>query len=69
MDENKVKGLLSNTKSGSVGIKNINERLKHYFGTQLVIQSAPGQGTTVSYKITVEASHEPSGNRMYRSDV
>ncbi|EST11831.1 hybrid sensor histidine kinase/response regulator [Sporolactobacillus laevolacticus] len=69
MDENKVKNLLSNTKSGSVGIKNINERLKHYFGTQLVIQSATGQGTIVSYTITVEASHEPSGSRMYRSDV
>ncbi|SFG85267.1 ATP-binding protein [Sporolactobacillus nakayamae] len=56
MTEDQVKTIQSKNHGQSVGLKNINERLKHYFGTQLTIRSALGKGTSVSYKITVTTS-------------
>jgi signal transduction histidine kinase len=56
MTEDQVKRIQSKNHGKSVGLKNINERLKHYFGTQLTIRSTLGKGTSVSYKITVDTS-------------
>lgn len=62
MTEDQVKRVQSKNNDRSVGLKNINERLKHYFGTQLTIKSVLGKGTSVSYKITVTASPQELGN-------
>ena len=36
-----------------IGLKNVNERLKLYHGEGLFIKSAPGEGTTVSFRIPI----------------
>ncbi|MCO7175118.1 ATP-binding protein [Sporolactobacillus kofuensis] len=56
MDEKQIKQLLLKERSGGVGLKNINERLKHYYGTELMIQSTVRLGTTVSYRLSVDES-------------
>lgn len=62
MNEDEIKSILSQNHGRSVGLKNINERLKHYFGSKLMIQSAVGHGTNVSYTISVNQSSEESSN-------
>ncbi|MCO7125477.1 ATP-binding protein [Sporolactobacillus shoreicorticis] len=62
MNEEEIKNILSRNHGRSVGLKNINERLRHYFGSQLMIQSDVGRGTSVSYKIKVDQSSEDSND-------
>ncbi|MET1248533.1 ATP-binding protein [Sporolactobacillus sp. STCC-11] len=68
MDNEQIKKLQANETSSSVGLKNINDRLKHYYGTQLIIRSTVGKGTIVSYTLTSpswkqqESEQERNGN-------
>lgn len=55
MNEEKVKSLLSNTESKSVGLRNINKRLKKIYGTSLDIYSQKDVGTKISFCIPSEA--------------
>lgn len=50
MDAEKVKDLLYNSKSRGYGVKNVNERIKLYFGegNGLYYESTPGKGTKVT---------------------
>ncbi|MFP9167066.1 ATP-binding protein, partial [Enterococcus faecalis] len=43
--------LLSTDFDRSVGLKNINQRLKHFCGSELMISSTPDAGTSVSMLI------------------
>lgn len=47
----KRKDLLSADFDRSVGLKNINQRLKHFCGSELKISSTPDAGTSVSMLI------------------
>lgn len=51
MTEEQIKEALTSEHTQSVGLKNINQRLKHYYGTELQIESAPGKGTAASMHI------------------
>lgn len=51
MTEDQIRDVLTPNHPQSVGLKNINQRLKHYYGTELQIKSVPGEGTTVSMRI------------------
>lgn len=59
MDSNTIKTVLEGTDASSklffkkVGISNVNQRIRHAFGTEygLVIESTPGKGTEVEIKI------------------
>jgi two-component system, LytTR family, sensor kinase len=50
-----------------VGIKNIDLRLRKYYGTGLEISSSPGEGTTVKFRITRKPAGRFSGRRMNKS--
>ncbi|MFT8317736.1 MAG: ATP-binding protein [Sporolactobacillus sp.] len=54
MSPEQVQTLLTSNGSRSVGLKNINRRLKHFYGTELQIQSTPGQGTIVSISLPLQ---------------
>jgi signal transduction histidine kinase len=58
MDNEQIKKIQANETSSGVGLKNINERLKHYYGTQLIIRSTLGEGTTVSYTLPSPSSKQ-----------
>ncbi|MCM3270847.1 cache domain-containing sensor histidine kinase [Paenibacillus elgii] len=49
-----------NKKEGGIGIENVDERIKLYFGRSygLTIQSAVGSGTRVTFKLPLPAAHE-----------
>lgn len=51
MDEKEIRNVLLNGNGHSVGLKNINSRLKHFYGTELQISSSPGNGATVTVHI------------------
>lgn len=51
MSEAQIARLISGKTGESVGLKNINSRLKHFYGSQLTIDSKPGKGTTFSMQI------------------
>lgn len=53
MSEAQVAGLILGS-SGSVGLKNINSRLKHFYGSRLTVDSKQGKGTTISMQIPVK---------------
>ncbi|QHZ48487.1 response regulator [Bacillus sp. NSP9.1] len=53
MSPEKLNGLFDSNSSQSVGLKNINQRLKHFCGSELEIQSAPDAGTVVSMTIHI----------------
>lgn len=55
MSADQVSELLIGKKGRSVGLKNINSRLKHFYGTELRIESVEGKGTTFSMRIPAEA--------------
>ncbi|WP_307894649.1 histidine kinase [Bacillus swezeyi] len=63
MTPDKIKDVLSSNVDGSVGLKNINRRLKHFCGSELKIQSAPDVGTAVSMIIHI---NETSSEHMKR---
>ncbi|MCL1631383.1 ATP-binding protein [Sporolactobacillus sp. CPB3-1] len=64
MDEQRLNALLTDASGSSFGIKNVNERLKRYFGTHLDVQSKIGEGTTVSYCIIDGVFHHPPGSGL-----
>ncbi len=54
MTENQIKMLFTedhSSKRTSVGLKNVERRLKQFYGEGLIIQSTPNKGTTVSFRI------------------
>jgi len=53
MDDNTLKCIFDKSDSKGYGIKNVNERIKLYFGEKygLEIESSPGKGTTVKIRI------------------
>lgn len=54
--------LLSTDFDRSVGLKNINQRLKHFCGSELMISSTPDAGTSVSMLIHLaETTESPAG--------
>lgn len=63
MSEEIVLRVLSGQKPGSVGIRNINTRLKRTYGTTLACQSIEGQGTQISFIIRKEQDHVISDDR------
>ncbi|KAA6449702.1 response regulator [Bacillus swezeyi] len=63
MTPDKIKDVLSSNVDRSVGLKNINRRLKHFCGSELKIQSAPDVGTAVSMIIHI---NETSSEHMKR---
>lgn len=54
MSANQVSDLLAGKNGRSVGLKNINSRLKHFYGTELQIESTEGTGTTFSMRVPAE---------------
>ncbi|PTU29476.1 histidine kinase [Bacillus subtilis] len=62
MHPEKQKDLLSADFDRSVGLKNINQRLKHFCGSELMISSNPDAGTSVSMLIHLaETTESPAG--------
>jgi len=56
MTEEEVKQLFTENTAKertSVGLRNVNHRLKQFYGERLIVQSAPNEGTTVSFHIPV----------------
>lgn len=51
MDEETLKAVLSGEHGSEVGISNINKRLQRHYKERLHIESRPGKGTTVYFKI------------------
>ncbi|OEH84503.1 hypothetical protein BHU72_09870 [Desulfuribacillus stibiiarsenatis] len=61
MEQEKVERLLTQeTESRSVGLKNINQRLKYFFGTSLHISSKPSVGTKITIVLPFEKMKELS---------
>ncbi|MBU8788128.1 hypothetical protein KM903_17440 [Bacillus glycinifermentans] len=60
MTPEKLNDIFSSNMSSSVGLKNINKRLKHFCGGELKIQSAPDVGTAVSMVIHMNESADVS---------
>ncbi|ATH94489.1 histidine kinase [Bacillus glycinifermentans] len=60
MTPEKLNDIFSSDMSSSVGLKNINKRLKHFCGGELKIQSAPDVGTAVSMVIHMNESADVS---------
>lgn len=54
MPEEKAHNILTPNNGSSVGLKNVDSRLKHFYGIGLNIESAEGKGTTVSMRIPAE---------------
>jgi sensor histidine kinase YesM len=54
MTDEQTRSVLKKDNGRSVGLKNINSRLKHLFGTELLIRSAVGKGTTITMRVPVE---------------
>ncbi|MFO7819455.1 MAG: 7TM diverse intracellular signaling domain-containing protein [Halanaerobacter sp.] len=44
---------LDNQEQQSLGLKNVNQRLRKLYNQELIIDSSPGEGTTVEFKIPV----------------
>lgn len=44
---------LDNKEQQSLGLKNVNQRLRKLYNQELIIDSSPGEGTTVEFKIPV----------------
>ncbi|MBD2848130.1 response regulator [Paenibacillus sp. IB182496] len=53
-----VQRLLQPRTEGGIGLRNVDLRLKRLYGAGLVIDSAPGQGTRVSFRFGIVASQE-----------
>lgn len=51
MPPEQIKKLLTSHAGRSVGLKNINSRLKHFYGTELIIQSEQGKGTAIEIHV------------------
>ncbi len=62
MDERTIGNLLSEA-SGGYGLKNVNQRLKLYFGTQyaLRIESEPGRGTKMKVAVPLQSHPDDRG--------
>lgn len=61
MTEKQIREALSgeNGVRSSVGLSNIQKRLWMFYGTDLLIQSAPGKGTKVTVKLPVRGGDKP----------
>ncbi len=55
MRQETIDRILSQKDEGSVGLPNINRRLKKLYGKGLVIISKPGEGTEVRWTVPVAA--------------
>lgn len=63
MTEDEIQNALSDRwyKGKGIGIANINKRLTRFYGAGLSIQSTPGEGTVVSFRLSKgEAAHADS---------
>ncbi|OAL84707.1 response regulator [Bacillus amyloliquefaciens] len=56
------KDILSSDVNRSVGLKNINRRLKHFCGSELTITSTPDEGTAVSMMIHTPGTTDDSNS-------
>lgn len=54
MTDEQAGSVLKKDNGRSVGLKNINSRLKHLYGTELLIRSAVGKGTTITMRVPAE---------------
>ncbi|WP_235945999.1 ATP-binding protein [Saccharibacillus alkalitolerans] len=63
MDEDMVRSLLTPARSGrqGIGVLNTDRRLKRMYGSGLAIDSRPGAGTTVSFRIPAAYAAKPNG--------
>ncbi|HTH13879.1 MAG TPA: sensor histidine kinase [Spirochaetia bacterium] len=70
MDETRRSGLLGDAPGRHVGLRNIHDRLVLTYGPEagLTIESAPGVGTTVRFRIPREGSGRQGGDRVPGSD-
>lgn len=58
MPQSTVQDILSDiTPSTSIGLRNVQSRLKHFYGTTLTVESAPGAGTDIQF--TINRKREP----------
>lgn len=60
--EEEMDHLLKKKKSGGIGLRNVNERLKSIYGETLIVSSEVGRGTAISFQIpdrrmTSDTSH------------
>ncbi|WP_257784741.1 sensor histidine kinase [Bacillus amyloliquefaciens] len=63
------KDILSSHVDRSVGLKNINRRLKHFCGSELTIESTPDAGTAVSMMIHITGTTDNSNSLKTSSSV
>ncbi|QOQ55756.1 response regulator [Bacillus amyloliquefaciens] len=63
------KDILSSHVDRSVGLKNINRRLKHFCGSELTIESTPDAGTAVSMMIHITGTTDDSNSLKTSSSV
>ena len=61
MTKDKVDSLFLGNVGQGVGLNNINKRLARYYGSGLMVESNPGQGTTVGFHVPWQANKEQEG--------
>ncbi|MCO7125476.1 ATP-binding protein [Sporolactobacillus shoreicorticis] len=54
MTDEQIQSALNKAHGHSVGLKSINDRLQQLYGTELLIKSAVGRGTTITLRIPVK---------------
>ncbi|TWL82520.1 Sensor histidine kinase YpdA [Bacillus licheniformis] len=69
MPPEKQQDIFSSHFTHSVGMKNINRRLKHFCGSELNIESTPDSGTAVSMVISINESADVSDSAIQRAPL